>query len=170
MEHLADITLEDLQGALERVDGSKPTLRLAAAVAYKNGVSQTEIGEWYGVQRRTVYNWLERLDAEALEEAVTDDHRSGRPRKLDDDQLRTFRRTVREPPSAAGYDASAWTPTLVQQYLDEAFDAAYSRPSCRRLMKEAGLQYRTPARPATGETDDGATGDDGDVGGRWVSP
>lgn len=170
MHHLAEITLEDLRRALERVDGSKPTQRLTAAIAYKNGISQTELAEWYGVQRRTVYNWLTRLDADQLEAAAADDRRSGRPRKLGDDQLRAFRTTVRDPPSAAGYDAPAWTPTLVQQHLEAAFDASYSRPSCRRLMREAGLQYRTPGQPATGETDDTETGDDRDDGGRWVSP
>jgi transposase len=56
------------------VDGKKPTQRLLAAIAYKNGILQTELAEWYDVQRRTIYNWLKRLDIdESLEQAVPDD-------------------------------------------------------------------------------------------------
>ena len=53
----------------------KPTQRLLAAVPYKYDVTQTELAEWYGVQRRTIYSWLTRLDTdEPLEQAVTDAH------------------------------------------------------------------------------------------------
>ena len=62
MEHLDEITVEDLQHALANVDGKKPTQRLLAAIAYKNGVPQTELADWYDVERKTIYNWLKRLD------------------------------------------------------------------------------------------------------------
>jgi hypothetical protein len=45
MEHLDEIAVEDLQTALNNVAGKKPTLRLLAATAYKNGVTQTELAE-----------------------------------------------------------------------------------------------------------------------------
>jgi len=47
-----------------------------------------------------------------------------------------------------GVDAPAWTPALVQEYLDETYDVEYSIPSCRRLLKEAGLSYQKPRRTA----------------------
>jgi transposase len=37
---------------------------------------------------------------------------------------------------------------LAQQYLDETYDVEYSIPSCRRLLKEAGLSYQKPRRTA----------------------
>ncbi|MFC6723546.1 helix-turn-helix domain-containing protein, partial [Halobium palmae] len=58
MDHLDEISVEELQRALNEVEGNKPTQRLTAAIAYKNGVTQTELSEWYGVQRRTIYSWL----------------------------------------------------------------------------------------------------------------
>ena len=83
MNHLDEITVEELQDALGNVDGKKPTQRLLAAIAYKNGVTQTELAEWYDVQRRTIYSWLKRLVCvESLEQAASDDKRTGRKRKL----------------------------------------------------------------------------------------
>ena len=173
MDHLDEISVEDLQRALDKVDGKKPTQRLMVAIAYKNGVSQTELAEWYDVQRRTIYSWLKRLEQEPLEHAVCDDHRSGRPRKLSNEQQAQLEETLHKPPAQVGYDASAWTSALVQEYLDDQFDVAYSRPSCRRLMKEAGLSYQKPRRTAAeaeAENREAFNEELKKSGGRWMPP
>ena len=149
MNHLDEISVEDLQDALDDVDGNKPTQRLLAAIAYKNGVTQTELAEWYGTGRRTIYSWLMRLDTdEPLEQAVSDAHRSGRKRKLSESQQQEFKETVHNPPTEVGIDAPAWTPALVQEFLEETYGVKYSYPSCRRLLKEARLSYQKPRRTA----------------------
>ena len=149
MDHLDEISVEELHDALDNVEGKKPTQRLLAAIAYKNGVDQTELAEWYDVERRTIYSWLKRLDTdESLEQAVSDAHRSGRKRKLSEIQQKEFEATVHGSPDEVGIDAPAWTPALVQQYLAETYDVEYSILSCRRLLKEAGLSYQKPRRTA----------------------
>jgi len=148
VDHLEKITLEELHEAMDSVEGKKPTQRLLAVIAYKNGISQTELAEWFGVGRRTIYSWLQRFDTdEPLWEAVSDDHRSGRNRKLPNTELDEFRETLHESPEEAGYDEPAWTTKLVRHHLEEKYDVEYSIPSCRRLLKEAGLSYQKP-RPA----------------------
>ena len=155
MDHLDDISVEELQDALANVDGNKPTQRLLAAIAHKNGVTQTELAEWHDTGRRTIYSWLNRLDTdEPLEQAVTDAHRSGRKRKLSEKQQQEFEQTVHESPQEIGYDAPAWTPALVGEFLEETYDVEYSLPSCRRLLKEAGLSYQKPRRTAAESDED----------------
>jgi len=139
MDHLDEISIEELQRALDEVEGKKPTQRLLAAIAYKNGVTQTELAEWYGVQRRTIYNWLKRLEADPLDAAVEDARRPGRPRRLSSEQQNELERTLHGAPAEAGYDEGEWTPALVQQFLQDSFDVDYSLPSCRRFMNEAGV-------------------------------
>jgi transposase len=149
MDHLDEISVGELQDALDNVEENKPTQRLLAAIAYKNGVTQTELAEWHDTGRRTIYSWLKRLDTdESLEQAVTDAHRSGRKRKLSESQQEEFKQTVHEPPQEVGIDAPAWTPALVQEFLEETYGVEYSYPSCRRLLKEAGLSYQKPRRTA----------------------
>ena len=148
MDHLDEISVEELQLALSEVEGNKPTQRLTAAIAYKNGVTQTELSEWYGVQRRTIYSWLQRLETRPLAQAVQDDHHSGRPRKLTDEQQKELEQPLQQPPAEAGIDGPAWTPALLTDFLEETFDVDYSLPNCRRLMKEAGLSYQKPHRTA----------------------
>jgi transposase len=137
MAHLEAVTVEELQRALATAEGKKPTQRLITAIAYKHGVTQTELAEWYDVQRRTIYNWLSRFDERPIEEAITDDDRPGRPRKLAPDQQEQLYETLRAPPSDAGYEAASWTPALVGEHVADAFDVDYSEPSCRRLLREA---------------------------------
>ncbi|UHH26676.1 IS630 family transposase [Halobacterium noricense] len=145
MEHLDEISVEELQDALENVEGKKPTERLLAAIAYKNGVTKAELAQWYDVHRKTIYNWLNRLDTDdSLEHAVSNTHRSGRNRKLSETQQQQFEATVHDSPEEVGLDAPAWTPALAQQHLEDTYGVEYSIPSCRRLLKEAGLSYQKP--------------------------
>jgi transposase len=53
-----------------------------------------------------------------------------------------FEETVHKSPQEFGIDAPAWTPVLVQEYLEETSGVTYSIPSCRQLLKEAGLRYQ----------------------------
>jgi len=174
MNHLDDISVEELQDALDNVEKNKPTQRLLAAIAYKNGVTQTELAEWHDTGRRTIYSWLMRLDTgEPLEQAVSDGHRSGRKRKLSEPQQEEFERTVHEAPEEIGIDAPAWTPALVQQFLDDTYDVKYSIPSCRRLLKEAGLSYQKPRRNAAEADEDDQEEFRDELkksGGRWTPP
>lgn len=171
MDYLDDISVDDLQQALEEVEGKKAAQRLLAAIAYKNGVTQTELARWHDVRRKTIYNWLERLDTESLQQAVTDAHRPGRPRKLSSEQRKQFEGALCEQPTEVGYDAASWTPALVRHYLSETFDVEYSVQSCRRLMKEAGLRYRESRRTGT-EVDSGEQAkfdaEREDYGKRWI--
>jgi len=147
MARLGHLTVEQLHDALEQVDGRRPVQRILAAVAYKDGVTQATIAERHGVSRKTVYSWLQRfaagsLDGSTVAEAATDADRPGRPRRLSGDQRDRLERRLQEPPTEAGLDGPTWTPALLQEHLREAFDVEYSRPSCRRLLREAGLSYR----------------------------
>lgn len=157
MTRIENVAVTELRCALDEVEDSKPAKRLMAAIAYKNGVTQTELAEWFGVQRRTVYSWLERFENESVERAAYDDHRTGRPRKLADEDRERLRETLRTSPAESGYDAESWSPALVRRHVAERYDVDYSLPSCRRLLREAGLRYRTPSS-------DAGSGD----GGAWV--
>jgi transposase len=174
VNHLDDISVEELQDALDNVDGKKPTQRLLAAIAYKNGVAQTELAEWCDIQRRTIYSWLKRLDTdESLEQAVSDDKRTGRKRKLSESQQEDFEEAVHESPKEVGIDAPAWTPALAQEYLEDMYGVEYSLPSCRRLLKEAGLSYQKPSRSAAEAVEDEQEGFHDELkksGGRWTPP
>lgn len=137
MSELEDVSTDELRTALDSVSEKTPALRLIAAIAYKNGVTQTELAEWFGVERKTIYNWLQRIEAgDTLVDAVTDESRPGRPRKLSLDDQRQLAADLENSPTALGYDESEWTPELLQEHVEAEFEETYSLPSCRRLLRE----------------------------------
>lgn len=137
MPELHDVSTDDLRDALGLVSEKTPTLRLVAAIGHKNGVTQTELSEWLGVERKTIYNWLDRIEgSEDFIDAVTDEPRPGRPRKLNREELERLAEALRTSPEAAGFEAENWSPTMVKTHIESAFDVEYSLPSCRRLPNE----------------------------------
>lgn len=143
MGTLDGVDLDDLHAALATVEDGKATLRLAVGVAYLHGVSPTDLAEWYGLSRATVYDWLDRLErlaSEPPDRALRDADRPGRPPKLSTAQRDELAATLREPPTTAGYDVAAWTPAIVEQHLRAAFDVEYSRRHVRDLLYDLGFE------------------------------
>lgn len=164
MARLEDVTVGDLEAALDDATGKKATMRLLAAIVYMRGPSVPMIADWFDVREATVYRWFDRLESEPVERAVRDRHRSGRPPKLDDARREAFRRAVRAPPAEAGYERPGWTTALARRFLREEFDVDYSRRHVQRLLKEAGLSWR-PAGSRSGPPD--GEGDGGGATGFW---
>lgn len=145
MGRLDRIDLDDLHAALDAVEDEKATLRVSVGIAYLHGVSPTELAEWYGLSRATVYDWLDRLERLAEEppaEALADADRPGRPPKLSGAERGRLVELLREPPTSAGYDATAWTPALVERYVRSAFGVDYSRRHVRDLLHDLGFEPR----------------------------
>ncbi|MFB6073775.1 MAG: transposase [Haloarculaceae archaeon] len=129
-----DVPVSKLRTALPDLEDPRAVERAMVAIAYAEGVSQTDLAAWYGRSRKTVYNWIDRAIAGPIPEALTDDDRTGRPRKLSSAQRARLDDALSRTPAAAGFDADAWTPALVNAYVSERFGVDYSRATCRRLM------------------------------------
>lgn len=69
-----------------------------AAIAYKKAITQFELAEWSEVERKTIYNWLTRLESADLDEAIKDEKRPGRTRKLDEEDLEKLEEILHDPP------------------------------------------------------------------------
>lgn len=143
MGTLDGVDLDDLHAALAAVEGRKAALRVAVGIAYLQGVEPAALAEWYDLSRSTVYDWLDRIERLAEEppaEALADADRPGRPPKLSPAERGDLATTLREPPTAAGYDESAWTPGLVARHIRAAFGVEYSRRHVRDLLHGLGFE------------------------------
>jgi transposase len=155
MARLENISVDELEAALDEATEKRETQRLLVAIIYKRGPSAPMIAEWLDTREQTIYRWFDRLEEEPISQAVQDRQRSGRPSKLDDADRAEFQEAVQNPPSQAGYDEPAWTTGLAQQFLEDEFDAEYSRRHVQRLLKDAGLTWQTPRpQPPTADEDE----------------
>ena len=138
MPRLEGVSTDALRRELHRQDRAKPTRRLMVAIAHKEGVSQSELAEWYGLSRKTVHNWLERLEERPIADAIEDDPRPGRPPRLDGADREELREILAESPTEQGYDETEWSPPLVRRLLAERFEAEYTLRSVRRILGDFG--------------------------------
>ena len=116
------------------------------------------VPERYGYTAGWLSRWLDRLERladEPFEEVVYDEHRSGRPSELSDEQHDKFVEALHESPEEVGLDAPAWSVPLARHYLAKEFDVEYCERHVRRLMSEAGLSWKT-ARPEFHKSDERA--------------
>jgi transposase len=138
MPDLDHVSTEQLRAQLHEVDGAEPAQRLMVAIAYKQGVSQSDLAEWYGRSRKTIYNWLERLADEPLSAAIRDQSPPGRPSALSDEEREQIKATIQRPPDESGYTSfDSWNVGLVRYHVVSTHGVDYSRTSCWRLMREA---------------------------------
>lgn len=138
MARLENVSVDALDAALEDAVTKQETERLLVAILYKRGPSVPKIAGWLDMRDDTIYNWFDRLEERPIQDAITDDERSGRPRKLDADAFDQFQRAVNRPPVESGYEDSAWSPQLAQRFLRAEFDVEYSQRHVQRLLTEAG--------------------------------
>ncbi|WP_227377568.1 helix-turn-helix domain-containing protein [Haladaptatus halobius] len=136
MSHLENISTSELRTALDDVDDVHATKRLMLAIAYKQGVAQTDVAEWYGYLRKTIYNWLHRFEEEPVRDAARDKARPDRPPKLDREEQFKVAQLLRDPPANVGYNIEEWDIPRVQRLLDEQFDVTYSRTNAYRLLSK----------------------------------
>ena len=160
MENPNRISVEDLRDVLAGVEGKKPTQRLMAAINYleEDGATMQEIAQRYGYTAGWLSRWLsrfERLESEPFEAVVYDEDRSGRPPELTEQEKQQFTDVLHEPPEEVGLDAPAWSVPLARNYLNTEFDVEYSNRHVRRLLREAGLSWKT-ARPEYYKSDERA--------------
>lgn len=158
MARLDHVSADELREYLEEVEQKRPTLRLVVGINYKEGVSQSDLAERYGVSRTTIHNWLtrlERLESKPFEEVIYDADRPGRPSKLTAEEWTELVAILDDPPSEVGIDAPHWSPRLLQLFLKEEFDVGYSRRHIRELLHQAGFTWKT-ARPEYAASDERA--------------
>jgi transposase len=152
MGRFDDITLEELHELREQTEEETPRDRVLAAIGRKQGDQIDTLAERHGVVERTMINWLDRFVEEPIEQAPYDDHRSGRPSKLDEDERSELFEQLQNPPTELGYEQQAWSTKLFLHHVKQEYGVSYSEGHARKLLGKAGLSCRT-ARPRHHEAD-----------------
>jgi transposase len=152
MARLEDIPMEDLWQLLDEVEKSVPTQRILAAIAAKQGEDTGRLAERHQVSPQTTRNWLSRFETRPIEAAPFDEPRTGRQRKLSQEEHGQLLEELQDSPEKVGFDRQSWFPRLVYHHLESEYGVHYSLRHLRRLLREAGVTWRT-ARPTRSEGD-----------------
>ena len=136
MNKLDSVDSDALRETLAETTDPKAVKRLMIALAYYDGVSVDTLSERHGIARSTIYSWLDRFEEDSIADAIQDEHRSGRPPLLTEQEREQLTQTLQSPPIEFGFSQDSWTPNLIQEYIQQKYGASYSLGHIRRLVRQ----------------------------------
>ena len=117
--------------------------RLEAARELLNGLSQSKVARKFGVSRTTASRWYRSLAGKGVD-SLKRRKATGRPSRLNMDQLNRLAQIYREPPAAHGYADERWTTARLAVVIESQFGVRYDRDHVGRLIYKLGLRERKP--------------------------
>lgn len=118
--------------------------RALALLELAQGRPVAEVAALLGVQRATLYNWLDAYREDPSPHRLQDRPRSGRPPLRTDLMGGLLADALQQPPSLFGYVATEWTVPLLQDHLARATDRRPSEDTVRRQLHQMGYVWKRP--------------------------
>lgn len=120
-------------------------VRERAVCAVQEGMSRQAVAMAYGVDRATLYRWLQKFDIDG-NEGLERKAGSGRPRKLEELDQGKLRALLIKGAIHFGYETDLWTVGRVRRVITEEFSIVLSKNTIWRRLRDAGLTYQKPER------------------------
>lgn len=109
-------------------------IRLKAVLAYLSGRPPDKISLYFDVSKKTVKRWIASYEKDGVS-GLTDSARSGRPPKLNAEQLLQLKTLIEKDKERV------WVARYVYQFIMTLFAVAYSVKYLPTLLKKIGLSF-----------------------------
>ena len=140
-----------LQDEIRRSQEARYDHRLHGVLLVAQGMNCSQVAELLGDSPRAVAYWVEKFEEKGLA-GLQEGARSGRPPKLDTDQLADLQRVLRGKPSDVGLVGNLWDGKTMAAYLRQTHGVELGPRQCRRLLRQWEFRYRKP-RPVIARAD-----------------
>ena len=147
----AETMIFALQDEIRRSQEARYDHRLHAVLLVAQGVTCTEAAALLGDAPRTVQYWIHRFEAEGFA-GLADADRSGRPKKLSEQQLDEIGKVLRESPRKAGLTTNIWDGKTLSIFIRQQYAVDLGVRQCQRLFRRLGFRLRKP-RPIIAKAD-----------------
>jgi transposase len=133
-----------LRRAWRTTDDAALCRRIAAVLDVDGGEPMARVAERFGISRRSVSNWIDRVAEGTGPEVLIDRPRSGRPRIWTGEIQDLVRECLKWQPDSLGYQAVGWTVPLLQDLLSEWKGVVVSADTVRRHLHQLGDTWKRP--------------------------
>jgi transposase len=140
-----DFDAATLRQFSRRCSDTRQVRRLLALAAIYDGMSRTDAARVGGMDRQTLRDWVLRFNAEGPN-GLTNRPGAGRPRLLNDDQMKELSEIVRTGPDPTVDGVVRWRRVDLKRVIEERFGAVYSERSISELLAVLGFS-RMSTRP-----------------------
>jgi len=132
-----------LQDEIRRNDASRYDHRLHGVLSVAQGLTSPEVAGLLGDSPRTVVNWVQRFETQGLA-GLAEGERTGRPSRLNEEQLTKVEAALRGNPSQFGLPTQMWDGPTLSEFLRLQFGVKLKVRQCQRLFRQLGFRLRKP--------------------------
>lgn len=135
---------EQLERQLKQTRDARVLRRTLAVLAYDRGESVTDIARMLGVQRLSVYRWLDAFAHSGRPAALEERKRPGRPNLWTPDCRDCLERLMHDFPEVWGWEDVDWTVPLRQTQLAALEGRSFGEGTIRAALHDAGYVWKRP--------------------------
>lgn len=121
--------------------------RQRAISLLQEGYQPVDVASMLGVERRSVRRW-KAAHRKKGEKGILAKRASGRPPKLDSNDLRKLEKTLLKGSKKAGFPTDLWTCPRVAQLIQSLFGVTYHVDHIGRILHDLGWSPQKPERRA----------------------
>lgn len=143
-----------LQDEIRRSEESRYDHRLHGVLLVAQGLSCQEVSGLLGDSPRTIQYWINRFEQEGLA-GLVEGERTGRPRRLNDEQLDEIGVALRQSPEDVGMIGTLWDGKTLSAFIKMRFGVDLKVRQCQNLFRQLGFRLRKP-RPRIAHADPAA--------------
>lgn len=142
-----------LQQEIQRSEESRYDHRLHGVLLVAQGITCPEVARLLGDAPRSVEYWVHRFERQGLG-GLVEGERSGRPSRLNQQQIQEINRVLRAKPSDAGMRVNLWEGKTLSAWIDKSYGIKLGVRQCQRLFRQLDFRLRKP-RPVLARADAG---------------
>ena len=147
----AETVILALQDEIRRSRESRYDHRLHGILLIAQGMSGGQVAQLLGDAPRTVAYWVRRFEQEGLA-GLVDGERSGRPRRLNQEQVRQIDVALRQTPRDFGLIGNVWDGKTLAAFIYQQYNVTLGVRQCQRIFRQLGFRLRKP-RPQIARAD-----------------
>jgi transposase len=102
-----------------------------------------EIANLLKAERTTVFGWIRNWNEHGAE-GLLEGHRSGRPRRLSEQEREQLTDIVDSGPVAYGFESGVWTSPMIAQVIADEFGVGYHPGHVRKLLHDLRFSVQRP--------------------------
>jgi transposase len=140
-----------LQDEIRRSEESRYDHRLHGVLLVAQGLSCPEVSRLLGDSPRTVEYWVGRFEDRGLA-GLVEGERSGRPRRLSDEQLAEIDSVLRQTPESVGISSGIWDGKGLAAFIKMRYGVVLGVRQCQYMFRSLGFRRRKP-RPLIARAD-----------------
>src|SRR5512143_4098588 len=127
-----------LQDEIRRSEESRYDHRLHGVLLVAQGMSCPEVSRLLGDSPRTVEYWVRRFEEKGLT-GLVEGERSGRPRRLSDEQLDEINSVLRQAPRSVGITTGVWDGKGLAAFIKKKYGVTLGVRQCQYMFRSFGF-------------------------------